>query len=184
MSLVVFDDDARQYRIVIPAVKKLPPNPHISGSGALTRALAPPSETASNVDSESPPEPRREKTLRHLLLACDQLSFFTGSASADLQAAHVVNAVRQNPDRKRRVVSVAFRHDFVLALIHFQEELLSQQRLYTYPSISFSLDSIHNFILRKSIEFALRTHFISCSGGQPSYSMGSLRHFLLCSNRT
>ena len=77
MSLVVFDDDARQYRVVIPAVQKLPPNPHISGSDALTRALAPPSETASNVDSESPPEPRLEKTLRHLLLACDQLSFFT-----------------------------------------------------------------------------------------------------------
>ena len=104
---MVFDDDASQFRVVIPAVKKLPPNPHIS-SDALTRALAPPSETASNVDSESPPEPRLEKTLRHLLLACDQLSFFTGSASADLQAAHVVNAVRQNPDRKRRVVSVAF----------------------------------------------------------------------------
>jgi len=108
MSLVVFDNDARQYRVVIPAVQKLPPNPHISGSDALTRAFAPPSETASNVDSESPPEPRLEKILRHLLLACDQLSFSTGSASADLQVAHVVNAVSQNPDRKKRVVSVAF----------------------------------------------------------------------------
>jgi hypothetical protein len=43
-------------------------------------------------------------------------------------------------------------------LIHFQEELLSQQRLYTYPSTSFSLDSIHNFILRKSTEIALNLH--------------------------
>ena len=74
MSLVVFDDDPRQYCVVIPAVKKLLPNPHISGSDALTRVLAPPSETASNIDSESPPEPQLEKTLQHLLLACDQLS--------------------------------------------------------------------------------------------------------------
>ncbi len=112
MSLLEFDDDAQQFRVFIPPVKKLPPNPHIGrGSDALLRALAPPSETAGT-DSEWSPEPPEDKSLRHRLLACDQRSFLTGSASADLQAAHIINAVRRNPERKKLVVSLLFRVAF------------------------------------------------------------------------
>ncbi len=107
MSLLGFDDDAR---VFIPPVKRLPPNPHMVGRGsdAILRALAPPSETAGT-DSEWSPESLEDKCLRHRLLACDQRSFLTGSASADLQAAHIINPVRRDPERKRLVVSLLFR---------------------------------------------------------------------------
>ena len=112
MSLPGFVDDAQQVRVFIPPVKKLPPNPHIGrGSDALLRALAPPSETAGT-DSEWPPESPEDKSLRHRLLACDQRSFFTGSASADLQAAYIISAVRRNPERNILVVSLLFRVAF------------------------------------------------------------------------
>ena len=105
-------DDAQQVRVFIPPVKKLPPNPHIGcASDALLRALAPPSETAGT-DSEWSPESSEDKGLRHRLLACDQRSFFTGSASADLQAAHIINAVHRNPERKKQVASRGFRRAF------------------------------------------------------------------------
>ena len=108
MSLSAFDGDAQQFRVFIPPVKKLLPNPHIGRAyETLIRALAPPTET-EYVDSEVNPEPPEEKSLRHRLLACDQRSFVTGSASADLQAARVINAVRKNPERKRQVVSRPF----------------------------------------------------------------------------
>ncbi|KAF5370995.1 hypothetical protein D9615_010021 [Tricholomella constricta] len=139
MSLSAFDDDSQQLRVFIPPVKKLPPNPHIgSASEALIRALAPPTET-EYTDSEANPEPPEEKSLRHRLLACDQRSFVTGSASADLQAARVINAVRKNPERKRQV-----------------EDLLSQQRLQDPSMLKFLLDSPTNAIL---LEATLHVHW-------------------------
>ena len=148
MSFLRFDDDAQQVRMFIPPVKKLPPNPHIGpGSDALLRALAPPSETAGT-DSEYTPESPEDKNLRHRLLACDQRSFFTGSASADLQAAHIINPVRRNPERKKLVVSLLFPIAFnVLHL--FQEDLLSQQKLQDPSVYKFLLDSPTNAILRE-----------------------------------
>ncbi|KAF8972065.1 hypothetical protein BDZ97DRAFT_1783040 [Flammula alnicola] len=133
MSRVELDEDAQQFRVVIPLVKKLPPNPHIGdGNNALVRALAPPSDTAQT-DSEWSPESRDDKALRHRLLACDQRSFLTGSAVADLQAARIINAVRNNVTLKREV-----------------EDYLTQQRLQP-PSIGrFLLDSTNNAILLES----------------------------------
>lgn len=105
MARIALDNDTQQLRAFIPSVKKLPPNPHIGRPfDAVLRGLAPPSET-TGADSECSPEPLEEKGLRHQLLVCDQRSFFTGSASADLQAAHIINAVRRNPERKKLVVS-------------------------------------------------------------------------------
>ncbi|KAF8972732.1 hypothetical protein BDZ97DRAFT_1782429 [Flammula alnicola] len=129
MSLIQLDADTRQYRVVIPSCKRLPPNPHIGGPDALSCALVPPSETA-DTNSEWSPESRADKGLRHMLLANDQRSFFTGSAAADLQAAHIITAVRRNAERKRQV-----------------EAYLTQQRLHPPMLDSFFLDSISNAIL-------------------------------------
>ncbi|KAF8337664.1 hypothetical protein F5887DRAFT_984264 [Amanita rubescens] len=140
MSLLGFDDDAQQFRVFISPVKKLPPNPHIGpGSDAILRALAPPSETTRS-DSEWSPESPEDKSLRHRLLACDQRSFFTGSASADLQAAHIINPVRRDPERKRLVV----------------KDLLSRQKLQDPSVYKFLLDSPTNAIL---LEASLHVHW-------------------------
>lgn len=102
-SFIQLNTDTQQYHVVIPRYKKLPPNPHIKdGPVAIDRALAPPSET----DSELSPESQEDKYLRYRLLVIDQRSFFTGSAAADLQAAHMINPVRRNAERKLRVVSL------------------------------------------------------------------------------
>jgi len=111
MSHIARVGESGQHRVVIPPVKQLPPNPHIH-SGALTavlsRALGPASETGQTY-SEFPPEPKELKRLRHQLLAYDQRSFLTGSAVSDLQAAHIITAVRDDPQRKREVVSLNAR---------------------------------------------------------------------------
>lgn len=78
---------------------------------ALGRALAPPSETG-NTNTELTPESREDKGLQYQLLVTDQLSFFAGAATADLQAAHIIIAVRRNAERKQRVVSQTFCGSF------------------------------------------------------------------------
>jgi len=83
MSLLRFDRDANQFRVFLPTVKNLPPNPHF--------ALQHPSETA-DTESELTPYPPEDQ---YGLLACDQRSFVTGSASADLQASHIINSIIQ-----------------------------------------------------------------------------------------
>ncbi|CAA7266155.1 unnamed protein product [Cyclocybe aegerita] len=97
----------------------------------FTRALAPPSETEES-DSELSPEVPAQKELRTKLLACDQRSFLTGSAVADLQAAHIINAVQKSnyQMRKMRV-----------------EALLSQLRLHHPSQGWFLLDGPSNAIL-------------------------------------
>jgi hypothetical protein len=105
MSCLEFDGEAHQYRVKLPPVRKLPPNPLIGpAEDAWARALALPSDT-SQTDSELPPEFRSDKTIRQLLLASDQRSFLTGSAVADLRAARLINTVRNNSTRKMDVVS-------------------------------------------------------------------------------
>jgi hypothetical protein len=71
--------------------------------------LAPPSESLDE-DNEWHCEPINLKGLRKNLLAEDQRSFFAGSAVADLQAAHVLNAVRGDTERKAHIVSVSSYH--------------------------------------------------------------------------
>jgi len=108
MSSITRAGDFNRHRVVIPAVKKLPPNPHICSGPLATireRALGSPSETGQTY-SEFPPEPREVKGLRQQLLIYDQRSFLTGSAVPDLQAAHIIAAVRNDPNRKRAVVSL------------------------------------------------------------------------------
>jgi len=106
MSFIKFDTDTQQQRVAIPPSKRLPPNPHIGdGPVALGRALTSPSET-DEANSEWCPEGQIDKSLRYRLLASDQRSFFTGSAACDLQAAHIINAVRINTERKWQVVSI------------------------------------------------------------------------------
>ncbi|KAJ3501797.1 hypothetical protein NLJ89_g9180 [Agrocybe chaxingu] len=83
----------------------MPPNPHIRAGPAddvLARALAPPSETAET-DSELSPEVPALKELQQKFLVCDQRSFLTGSASADLQAAHIINAARKPNHQVRKM---------------------------------------------------------------------------------
>lgn len=114
MSFIELNTDAQQYRVVIPRCKSLPPNPHIGdGLETVDRALqashTPPSETG---DSELTPESRDDKRLRNHLLAIDQRSFFTGSAAADLQAAHMISPIRRNVERKHQVVSLTFSVSF------------------------------------------------------------------------
>ncbi|KAG6376552.1 hypothetical protein JVT61DRAFT_1526 [Boletus reticuloceps] len=133
MSFVALDEDSNQLRVLNHPVKKLPPNPHIArGTEPLQRALAAPSET-TDVDRERFIEPREDKSLRHRLIAYDQMSFFTGSASADLQAARLVNTVRSN-----------------------SEDFLSQQRIHDPSSFRFLLDSPTNAIL---LEASLHVHW-------------------------
>ncbi|KAF8436284.1 hypothetical protein L210DRAFT_3549265 [Boletus edulis BED1] len=139
MSFVTLDEDSNQLRVFIPLVKKLPPNPHIArGTEPLQRALAAPSET-TDVDRERFIEPREDKSLRHRLIAYDQMSFFTGSASADLQAARLIKTVRSNTARKKEV-----------------EDFLSQQRIHDPSSFRFLLDSPTNAIL---LEASLHVHW-------------------------
>ncbi|KAF9485488.1 hypothetical protein BDN70DRAFT_903055 [Pholiota conissans] len=130
MSRVEKDKESNQLRVAIPSGRRLPPNPHIGiGQTALSRALEAPSEATE--DSELVPEPKEEKSLRHRLLACDQRSFITGSAAADLEAAYILAAVHKDQERKKVV-----------------ELLLTRLRIYnTYRSSSFALDSPENAIL-------------------------------------
>ncbi|TFK51156.1 hypothetical protein OE88DRAFT_1808633 [Heliocybe sulcata] len=134
MSRIVFERDAQQYRVGLPRLRKLPPNPHIydaptAKDAALARANAPPSESAQ-ADSELPTESTSLKRLRHRLLAHDQRSFLTGSAVPDLQVAHILNAVRRNSVRKQGV-----------------ESFLLQQGLSPQTYITFDLDAPINAIL-------------------------------------
>ena len=108
ISLLGFDDNAQQVRAFIPPVKSQSfLQTHTDylerGSDALLRALALPSERAGT-DSEWPPVFRRQKPLTSTSSVC--------SASADFQAAHVINPVRRNPGRKNLVVSLLFRFAF------------------------------------------------------------------------
>jgi len=107
MSRVEFDVDAHQYLVKLPRVQKLPPNPLIGPAHeAWARARARTPSDISETDSEVPTERRKDKSIRYLLLACDQRSFLTGSAVADLKVAHILNTVRNNETRKNDVVSV------------------------------------------------------------------------------
>ncbi|TFK45563.1 hypothetical protein OE88DRAFT_1715335 [Heliocybe sulcata] len=110
MSRIVFERDAQQYRVGLPRLRKLPPNPHIydaptAKDAALVRANAPRSESA-----QTDPEPTSLKRVRHFLLVHDQRFFLTGSAVPDLQAAHIISPVRKNLGRKQRVVMEASLH--------------------------------------------------------------------------
>ena len=108
MSRVEHDNDVGQWRVVNPRVRKLPPNPHFGPVPAsYLRATATPSET-TQTDSECAQESKIDKSLRFRLLASDQRSFFTGSATADLQVAHIINTIRKNERRKSFVVSTFF----------------------------------------------------------------------------
>ena len=114
MSYIRFHTNFQQNRVEIPSCKRLPPNPHIGGGlEAIRRATAPPSQT-TGTDSECPPESRDDKALRYRLIATDQRSFLTGSAAADLQAAHIINAVCLKTERKEQVVS-----DAIMLLVFF-----------------------------------------------------------------
>jgi hypothetical protein len=86
-----------QWRVTIPASKKLPPVPNPPG-------LVPPS-TAGGDSESSHREPKDSKILRYRLLACDQRSFLTGSRRVDMQAAYIINTVRKDDQRKANVVS-------------------------------------------------------------------------------
>ena len=86
-----------QWRVTIPAPTKLPPIPNQPG-------LAPPSTEGGDSES-SHREPKESKILRYRLLTCDQRSFLTGSRRVDMQAAHIINTVRKDDQRKANVVS-------------------------------------------------------------------------------
>ncbi|KAF8816779.1 hypothetical protein BYT27DRAFT_7206940 [Phlegmacium glaucopus] len=77
-----------QWRVTIPASKKLPPVPN--------------PWTGDNSQS-SHREPKNSKILRYHLLACDQRSFLTGSRRVDMQAAHIIDTVRRDNRRKMNV---------------------------------------------------------------------------------
>ena len=87
-----------QWRVTIPASQKLPPVPN--------PGLVLPS-TAGGDSESSHREPKNSKILRYRLLACDQRSFLTGSRRVDMQAAHIINTVRQDNQRKKNVVSAS-----------------------------------------------------------------------------
>lgn len=86
-----------QWRVAIPASKKLPSIPNPPG-------FVPPS-TAGGDSESSHREPKDTKILRYRLLACDQRSFLTGSRRVDMQAAYIINTVRKDDQRKANVVS-------------------------------------------------------------------------------
>jgi len=86
-----------QWRVTIPASKKLPPIPNPPG-------VVPPS-TAGGDSQSSHREPKNSKILRYRLLACDQRSFLTGSRRVDMQAAHIISTIRKDDRRKANVVS-------------------------------------------------------------------------------
>ena len=86
-----------QWRVTIPAPTKLPPIPSPTG-------LAPPS-TAGGDSESSHHESNESKILRYRILTCDQRSFLTGSRRVDMQAAHIINTVRKDDQRKANVVS-------------------------------------------------------------------------------
>jgi len=87
-----------QWRVTIPVCKKLPLIPN------FPPGLVPPS-TAGSDSQSSHREPKNSKILRYRLLACDQRSFLTGSRRVDMQAAHIINTVRKDDQRKANVVS-------------------------------------------------------------------------------
>jgi hypothetical protein len=103
MTEVRFDDTHKQDRVILPRLKKLPPNPHIAGHIRLA-----PSSEASSVNSSqvSRFETKADKSLRYDLLTADQRCFLTGSASASLRACHIIITVRKDGPRKIKVVSV------------------------------------------------------------------------------
>ncbi len=151
--------------------QKVPPNPHF--------ALQHPSETA-NTESELSPYPPEDKSLQYQLLACDQPSFVTGSASADLQASHIIKVVNTNHLRKQELVSI-----FVLIMFgNIQEDYLSQQRLQEPSRLRFLLDSPTNAILREhttASNFVTSINWISLSSwSQSPCIVGSLWNILHC----
>lgn len=79
----------------------------------------------------------------------DQRSSFTGSATADLQAAsaHMLSPVRLNVERKQWVVSLTFCISFV-AGISFQEAFLTHQKLFHARRGGFSLEQRNPLCVR------------------------------------
>ncbi|KAJ3517704.1 hypothetical protein NLJ89_g327 [Agrocybe chaxingu] len=145
MSSLAPDAHSSQLRVVIPDIRRLPPNPHIVAGpvislpqqGAWERALAAPS-VSGTTDSEISHIPRHEKALRNRLLAYDQRSFLTGSAAADLEAAHIISAVRHNDLRKLAVetyltqqrIQPLFRFDNAANAILLESSLHTQWDIY------------------------------------------------------
>jgi hypothetical protein len=104
MAYIFMQRSPHQAEVGLPLAKRLPPNPHLQAvtpAAAWERLHEPVSPTD---DDEWYPA---RKTLLHRLLACDQRSFLTGAAGPDLQAAHIINAVREGGRRKSDVVSVS-----------------------------------------------------------------------------
>ncbi|KAF9483678.1 hypothetical protein BDN70DRAFT_929027 [Pholiota conissans] len=99
----------------------------------MVRALAPPPYPEDSADKECYNEARIDTILRYKLLACDQRSFLTGSAVADLEPAHIFEPIRKDKVRKDEV-----------------EEFLTQQRFHNPQSKGFVLDSVENTILLES----------------------------------
>ncbi|KAK2462862.1 hypothetical protein APHAL10511_005060 [Amanita phalloides] len=130
-----------QWRVTLPASKKLPPVPN--------PGLVSPSKAGSDGQS-SHREPKNSKILRYHLLACDQRSFLTGSRRVDMQAAYIINAVcREDSQLKTNV-----------------EELLTQQHLHPPSFQTFELDSIinvHDSGRNLSRSVGHLRHFLHCS---------------------
>jgi hypothetical protein len=130
-----------QWRVTIPASKKLSPVPNPPG-------LVPPS-TAGSDSQSSHHEPKDSKILRYRLLACDQRSFLTGSRRVDMQAAYIINTIRKDNRRKRNVVSATDSSYTQTHIDRDQEDLITQQRLHHSSLQNFELNSIINCILRE-----------------------------------
>ncbi|KAF9472100.1 hypothetical protein BDN70DRAFT_887405 [Pholiota conissans] len=122
----------KQLRVAIPKTRRLPPSPQIEREEGMIRALAPPPHSGE-IDKECPHESRIDTILRYKLLACDQRSFLTGSAVPDIEPAHILAPIRNDPVRKAEV-----------------EKFLTQQRFHCPQSKDFVLDSVENTILLES----------------------------------
>ncbi|KAF9472102.1 hypothetical protein BDN70DRAFT_819137 [Pholiota conissans] len=122
----------KQLRVAIPKTRRLPPSPQIEREEGMIRALAPPPHSGE-IDKECPHESRIDMILRYKLLACDQRSFLTGSAVPDIEPAHILAPIRNDPVRKAEV-----------------EKFLTQQRFHCPQSKDFVLDSVENTILLES----------------------------------
>ncbi|KAJ6612755.1 hypothetical protein B0H10DRAFT_2050898 [Mycena sp. CBHHK59/15] len=120
-------------KLVAAASPTFPPNPHFATGPKYPTDTA----TASSARS-STATTKEEKKFRNQLLKVDQFCFVTGSATASLQACHVLNAVRKT--KHESASQAAQRKERI-------ERFLTDQRILNDQE--FRLDTLPNGVLLK-----------------------------------
>ncbi|KAJ7785644.1 hypothetical protein B0H16DRAFT_1875803 [Mycena metata] len=153
-----------QHQLVYPTTGNLPANPHLQNPPRFPDGTAAPSSASGESALD-------EKVLRNRLLRHAQFCAVTGSATASLQACHILNTVRRKSNEtadvaaaRRRDVEAYFNSRGILGGPEFfLNSLLNLVLLKT--GIQVSWDKYGSFVFCPSLQAinAAMNHFVRCN---------------------